>query len=122
LGDFREPGEWVTWTVSGVPAAGTYDVAFRYGAGDGDATRSFEVNGSVVNASLRFPKTSSWAAWATLHVSAALRAGTNTITLRSTSWGNYLNLDYLQVTGGTSVAPAGRLALPASVGGGVLAW
>ena len=108
--------------MGGVPAAGNYDVAFRYGAGDGDALRAFEVNGAVVTSGLRFPKTASWAAWTTLHVSASLRAGTNTITLRSTSWGNYLNLDYLQVTGGGAAAPASRLSAPASAGGGGAAW
>jgi hypothetical protein len=95
-GDFREPGEYVTWNVT-VPTARSYTLTWRYGAGDATAPRQLTINGNVVNTSLTFPKTASWAAWATRSVVVNLRAGANSVTLTAGNTWVYLNVDYLDV-------------------------
>jgi hypothetical protein len=96
VGDFREPGETVRWTVT-VSRAGTYRLTWRYAAADAAAPRRLDVNGTVVSATLTFPRTATWAAWSTTNVSVTLQPGANTVTLTAgTAWA-YQNLDYLEV-------------------------
>jgi rhamnogalacturonan endolyase len=98
VGGFRDPGQFVEWTVS-VPKAGNYKLTWRYGAGGTSTNRELRVNGKTVNASLSFPSTNTWSNWQTFSVTVALTAGTNHVRLNSNTWvsADYLNLDYLEV-------------------------
>ena len=83
-----------------VPATGNYQMAFRY-ADAYDATRTLSVNGQLVEASLAFPATGGYSAYASITSTAQLTKGANTITVAyATAQGNsgYLNLDALQLT------------------------
>jgi uncharacterized protein YegP (UPF0339 family) len=88
--------DYIEWTVS-QSQAGTYRLVFRY-ANRGPTTRPLrlELNGAVVNASLAFPVTATWSAWAEVAETVQLQAGTNKIRLTATgqSGGNF---DYLRV-------------------------
>lgn len=98
VGGFRDPGQFVDWSVS-VPKAGNYKLTWRYGAGGTSTNRELRINATTVNASLGFPSTGTWSNWQTLSVTVALTAGTNHVRLTSTTWASadYLNLDYLDV-------------------------
>ncbi|NYE19080.1 glycoside hydrolase family 76 protein [Microbacterium immunditiarum] len=91
-------GQWVDLTTS-VEKAGRYDVAFRYSAGAGDASRYLFVNGVGVVADQAFPGTASWDAWRTVTVpNVPLEAGENTISVifePGNGSRNWLNLDHL---------------------------
>ena len=84
-----------------VPKAGTYDVAWRYTAGEGTCVRSVIVNGQAQTDALTFPATPSWTAWMTARSSATLPAGKSTIGLRfdaATGSKTSLDIDQLTVT------------------------
>ena len=82
-----------------VPQAGTYDVAWRYTAGEGTCVRSVIVNGQAQAAALTFPATPSWTAWMTARSSATLPAGRSTIALRyDAAKGSKTSLDIDQLT------------------------
>ncbi len=100
-------GQYATFNVS-VSAAGSYMLAFGYSAGNGNATRSLQVNGSVVGANETFAGTPSWSSWATTAFGVQLSAGANAITLSFVSGSgssNYINLDYLDVVAGGGGPP-----------------
>jgi hypothetical protein len=98
IGDFREPGEYVMWTVNAA-TAGRYRLTWRFGAGAGATSRELSVNGAVVR-TISFPTTSTWPNWQQLSTTVDLPAGSSTVKLRSASWAGaaYLNLDYVDVT------------------------
>ncbi|WP_267640263.1 glycoside hydrolase family 97 catalytic domain-containing protein [Haloarchaeobius amylolyticus] len=87
----REPeGATVTFTVTDVPSAGTYDVHLRYASDGSDNTQAVVDNGNpeatlVVNGSARqlTPSfTDYWDDWAVHTVSVDLDAGDNTVAVR----------------------------------------
>jgi hypothetical protein len=94
----------VALTVTGVPAAGDYQVQVRYANGQAGSqpvqTRTMTVtaNGATpVTATL--PPTSGWDYWRTTSVRVALRAGTNTVTLGCpTEQSCNVNVDTVAVT------------------------
>jgi uncharacterized delta-60 repeat protein len=95
--DFVNPsGDAAAFAVS-VPAAGLYDLEFRYANGSA-AARSMQlaVNGAVAQAKLAFAPTGAWATWKTLTVRVALAAGTNAVRLAATGQSGP-NLDALNV-------------------------
>jgi hypothetical protein len=97
VGDFRELGESITWTVNS-PAAGSATLTWRYGAGNAAVARTLTVNGKALG-SVNFPKTSGWANWRTVTFMVTLRAGANTVRIAVANANtNYLNVDYLDVT------------------------
>ncbi len=79
------------------PAAGTYRIATRYGAGAGTASRAVIINGTNKGA-LTFPSTPGWSDWNTTDAAFQLAAGTNTIRIQTQS-GSYgwVNLDTITV-------------------------
>ncbi|MFM7534993.1 MAG: LamG-like jellyroll fold domain-containing protein, partial [Acidimicrobiales bacterium] len=99
----------LTWTVN-VPFTGYYLLQFRYGAGDGPAIRRLDVNGSQHTAALTFPGTTGWGNWTdSSPVTVSLRAGANTIRLRTdTAAGSTraLTLDQMTVIQTAGGAPA----------------
>ena len=82
----------VTWTITNVPAVGSYNVSFGYYLPYGDKPQFLWVNG-VSNSIIDFaPPISTWQATS---VTVALNAGTNTISIIG-SYG-YMYFDYLEL-------------------------
>ncbi|UEM07894.1 glycoside hydrolase family 88 protein (plasmid) [Skermanella rosea] len=98
---FQEAGSYVEWLVT-VPRAVTATLVIRYANGStGSRPMAVRVNGSVVDAALSFPATGSWPSWATRSLTAALRAGSNTVRLTATTGSGGPNIDLLDVNDGT---------------------
>jgi hypothetical protein len=95
--DFSHPaGDAVEFAVD-APAAGAYELAFRYAnAGTGTRTTDLYVNGARMPQGVAFARTASWSDWAVQRVTVALTAGANTVRLQ-TSGQNGPNLDSLSV-------------------------
>jgi len=92
-------GQWVDFLVD-VPAAGSYDLTFRYAAGAGAASRRVYVNGANAVADQSFASTGAWTTYATQGVTVSLPAGASTVSLiYDSSLGStgYVNLDRLTV-------------------------
>ena len=91
---FANAGDAVEFDVQ-VPAAGTYDVDFKYSSAAGAASRRVYVNGTNIQ-NLSMPATADWDTWGTATASLTLNAGLNRIKLQYDS-GNALgvNLDSL---------------------------
>ncbi|MEV4641343.1 TIM-barrel domain-containing protein [Actinoplanes sp. NPDC049548] len=86
LAGLERTGAGVALTVTGVPAAGDYQVQLRYANGQAGSqpvqTRTMSVtanDAAPVTATL--PPTSGWDYWRTASVVVPLRSGTNTVTL-----------------------------------------
>lgn len=81
--------DFIKWTVY-VPTAGNYSLNFKY-ASTTVRPLKLTINGVVVNASVPFPSTTSFAIWGNYATTQLLNAGTNTITLTAigSSGGNF---------------------------------
>ncbi|BCE03255.1 endo-1,4-beta-xylanase [Marinicellulosiphila megalodicopiae] len=91
-------GAAMGWAID-VSAAGTYDIEFRYANG-GAAARTAQVSANGSNQSISFAAdANNWAAWKTQSVDLALTAGTNYITLTSTTADGLANIDSVTVSG-----------------------
>jgi Glycosyl hydrolases family 31/Carbohydrate binding module (family 6) len=108
-------GATATWSVLGVPAAGTGTVTVRYANGSGStSSMSLVVNGQTYPLSL--PATGGWGTWSTITQNVTLNAGTNTVvTTCPNSAACNLNVDTVGVT---AVGAAPQPALPAGQLGG----
>jgi uncharacterized repeat protein (TIGR02543 family) len=95
----------VTWKVT-TPAAGTYNLVWRYAnAGSKSSTSGrVMVNGATALASVSFPKTTSWSTWTTAAASVTLAAGINTVRLETTTASEFANIDWIEVTGNNPAA------------------
>ncbi|HEY3868321.1 MAG TPA: TIM-barrel domain-containing protein [Actinocrinis sp.] len=106
-------GSTATWSVLGVPAAGSGSVTVRYDNGSGATSlMSLVVNGQTYPLSL--PATGSWNSWSTVTQTVNLNAGSNSVeTTCPNSPACNLTVDTIGVTavGGTPQAalPAGQL-------------
>jgi hypothetical protein len=88
--------DYVQWSAT-VPTAGNYTLTFRYSMGNTPRTLAISVNGTTVNGSLTFPRTTTWTTWTTISIPATLTAGTNLI--RATAIGSSgPNLDQLVIS------------------------
>jgi hypothetical protein len=94
----------IVWNFT-VPAAGYYQLGFRYALDSGSRPLLVRVNGAVAAASLPFPATGLWSTWRVATTGAVLKAGTNTVTLLSIG-SNGANIDYLVVGAGSTITPA----------------
>jgi hypothetical protein len=83
--------DYIEWTVT-VPAAGQYNLQFRYGLASGNRPLRISVNGSVAVSSLSFPATGSFSTWSTVSTIVTLNSGANTV--RATAIGCII--DYLK--------------------------
>ncbi|NUT35505.1 MAG: carbohydrate-binding protein, partial [Hamadaea sp.] len=91
-------GSGITCTVS-VTAAGSFPVEIRYAnGGTADRPMSLSANGGAAQA-VAFPVTGAWTTWSTRTATVALVAGSNTLTLTSTTAGGGPNLDRLRLFG-----------------------
>ncbi|WIX75106.1 glycoside hydrolase family 31 protein [Amycolatopsis carbonis] len=105
------------FTVTGVPANGSYDLQLRYAdatAVSGQTqptTLSLQVDGAAPT-SLTLPATSSWNSWRTTAVPVKLAAGTNTVRLGCPDSTNcHLNVDTVAITRPHSALLAPHAAL-----------
>jgi predicted alpha-1,6-mannanase (GH76 family) len=92
-------GQSVEFAVQ-VAVAGNYRLTFDYAAAAGEARRAVLINGAATLPTLAFPSTGSWDVWSEIGATVALRAGTNSITVRYDAGGGsaqYLNLDRLRI-------------------------
>jgi hypothetical protein len=90
-------GDYIEWTVS-VPAAGSYNLSFKYAFGGGSSRPlQISINGNVLVPSLDFPATGSTAVYRTVSIPVTLLDDINTI--RATAIGaSGGNMDSLTVT------------------------
>ncbi len=96
-------GQYVTFTFT--VGDGPASLGLRYSAGNGDASRKIELDGSVLSANQTFPGTDDWNWWSMLTLHPRLTPGTHTLKVwmdRDSGSSQYLNLDNLWVTGGTT--------------------
>lgn len=93
-------GNYIEWSVH-APAAGTYDLQWRYANGTTtDRTGTVSVGGSAQATNISFAGTGAWATWALSPVvSVDLEAGNNSIQLIAETSGGLANIDWMEVTG-----------------------
>ncbi|SKC61487.1 PQQ-dependent sugar dehydrogenase [Ohtaekwangia koreensis] len=93
--------DYVQWSAANIPSAGTYTLTFRYSMGNTPRSLAISVNGTTINPSLTFPRTTTWTTWTTVSLTASLNAGTNLI--RATAIGSSgPNLDHLVISSGAA--------------------
>lgn len=68
------------WTIN-LPAAGTYDLAFRYSLAYGNRPLRVVVNDRTIKEALDFPHTGAWNRWEEVSMTADLAEGVNVIAL-----------------------------------------
>ncbi|MTD54495.1 carbohydrate-binding protein [Amycolatopsis sp. RM579] len=119
LAGLEQAGASDALTVTGVPAAGKYDLQVRYANAAADPapiqprTVTVEV-GNAAPATVTLAPTSSWNSWRTIAVPVQLAAGTNTVTLGCPDAAScHLNVDTFAVT-----APGSPLLAPHAALGG----
>ncbi|GHJ44164.1 hypothetical protein Cs7R123_15060 [Catellatospora sp. TT07R-123] len=100
-------GSYVQWTVT-ASSAGSATVAIRYSNGTTTGRPAdIAVNGTVVAAASAFGGTTNWDTWATKTLTVNLNAGSNTVRVTATTANGTANLDYLDLTiGSTGTGPA----------------
>lgn len=77
--------------------SGTHDFEFRYALASGDRPLEIRINGEVIEESLSFPSTGSWANWSyTERISGMLNAGNNTLRATIADYKG-ANVDHLKV-------------------------
>ncbi|MET9955137.1 cellulase family glycosylhydrolase [Streptomyces sp. NPDC006339] len=99
-------GGHVEWKVDAA-AAGTGTLTLRYANG-GTVGRPMDitVNGTLVADEKAFAPTGAWTTWSTTSLTAALRAGTNTVRATATTANGGPNVDHLAVDTATTPPPA----------------
>lgn len=112
-------GGYVEWAVDSA-GAGTATLGLRYANGTtANRPMTITVNGAAVASNKAFNGTGAWTSWSTTTLSAALRAGANTIRATATTANGGPNVDHLTVDaattppapGATPVGVNGRLAV-----------
>ncbi|MFJ3904856.1 cellulase family glycosylhydrolase [Streptomyces sp. NPDC090025] len=108
-------GSYVQWNVNAA-AAGSTKLTLRYANGTTvDRPMDISVNGTVVAAAKSFAGTGAWTTWASTTVTAALKAGANTVRATATTANGGPNVDSLAADGATTPPPTGTT--PAAVNG-----
>ncbi|GAA1617402.1 carbohydrate-binding protein [Actinoplanes couchii] len=110
--------------------AGNATLTIRYANGNAvDRTAAISVNGTVVQATSPFATTGGWNRWTSVTLTAALRAGSNTVRIAATSAGGLANIDYLDVDVANTAAARrmetlgrGVVAVRASASSVLVAW
>jgi hypothetical protein len=103
-------GAYAQFTVN-APAAGTATLDVRFANGTtGSRPASLIVNGATVQ-SVSFDGTAAWDAWTTRTLTVTVNAGSNTIRLNPTGATGLPNLDYVDLTTGTTTPPPAGDAL-----------
>ncbi|GAA1608633.1 TIM-barrel domain-containing protein [Actinoplanes couchii] len=99
LAGLEGTGDGAAFTVTGVPAAGTYQVQLRYANGPAGNAPLQARTVSVGTATATLAPTSGWDFWRTQAVKVSLKAGTNTVALGCpTAESCHVNVDTIAVT------------------------
>ncbi len=101
-------GQYVTFSFT--VGAGSTNLALRYSAGDGSASRKLILDGSVWMDDAPFAATSDWGTWSTSTFNTTLTSGTHQLeVLFDSAAGSHqhMNLDNLEVTRVSTSAPPG---------------
>jgi hypothetical protein len=102
-----DSGTYIEWVVN-VPAAGSYELDYRYANNSTNRPLAITVNGLIVKNDLAFARTASWTSWTTTGTTATLNAGMNTV--RATTTGlSGPNIDHLVITSAGGVAPIDQM-------------
>jgi dextranase len=96
--NFETEGDYITFQVA-VASDGEYPVTIRYGIDAVPVTRQLWVNDSEVPQTVAFSPTGGWEMFKTQDVSTTLRAGINTITLKSGLSDSGMKVDGLRIGG-----------------------
>jgi hypothetical protein len=94
-------GQFVTFSFNAT--GGATSLALRYSAGNGDATRKIEIDGTVKAAAQVFAGTATWSSWSKVSLGTNLTRGLHTLKIwfdQPTGSTSYLNLDNLSVKTG----------------------
>lgn len=95
---FDTEGDFIRFTVN-VPADGEYPVAVRYGIEAAPVVRELWVNDGTAPVTVEFAATGAWEMFKDKTVALPLKAGANTITLRSPASDTGMKVDRLQADG-----------------------
>ena len=120
--DYGQVGASDTWSLSGVPAAGTYPLQVRYAnGGTVNRTLSVRANNAVVG-QITLPPTPNWNAWSVATLDVPLAAGANSVGIGCAAGdGCNSNVDSVAVTapGGAYpvAAPPAPVTQPGQLGG-----
>ncbi|MEV6650163.1 cellulase family glycosylhydrolase [Streptomyces sp. NPDC051219] len=106
-------GSYLQWTVDAAQA-GPANLSLRFANGTtANRPMTITVNGATAATDKAFPGTGAWTSWFTTSVTAALKAGSNTVRATATTANGGPNVDHLTVD--TAPAPDGRP--PAEING-----
>ncbi len=103
-------GQYVNFSFTS--AGGPTNLALRYGAGNGTATRKIDLDGRVLSADQEFPATANWSTWSSVSLRTTLTPGRHTVKVwmdQDAGSYEYLNLDNLTISP-ILVIPAGSSA------------
>ena len=121
--DYGQVSAADAWSVTGVPAAGSYEMQVRYANG-GTQTRtlSVQVNNTIVG-QFTLPPTAGWDSWSTATAAVQLNAGTNTVgTICAAGDGCNVNLDSVAVTAPAGTYPTASPPPPVTEPGQLGGW
>ncbi len=96
-------GQYVTFAFRAAGGPGQTVLSLRYSAGNGDATRKLELDGSVIAANQNFPATADWNTWSKISVGVTLTKGLHTLKVwfdQGAGSNNFINLDNANVKTG----------------------
>ncbi len=103
--DFGGNGTWIEWNNITAPAAGRYQLQFRFANGGANARgAAVLVNGQSAG-TLRFAITGTWTQWSTDTAAVSLREGKNTVRVLANTSSGGPNLDRLDVVA-TDLCPS----------------
>lgn len=103
--DFGGNGTWIEWNNIAAPAAGRYDLRFRYANADsGNRAAAILVNGASVG-TVPFAGTGDWTIWSTASISVSLARGNNTIRVLANTGVGGPNVDRVDVVA-TDLCPS----------------
>ncbi|HEV3355945.1 MAG TPA: TIM-barrel domain-containing protein [Pseudonocardiaceae bacterium] len=121
--DYGQIGATDTWSVTGVPSAGSYPLQVRYANG-GTVSRTFTVraNNTTIG-QITLPPTASWDTWGTAAIDIPLNAGTDSVALTCASGdGCNSNLDSVAVTTPNAAYPTASAPPPVTQPGQLGGW
>jgi hypothetical protein len=108
---YKNPyNDFIEWTVD-VPSSGSYNLIFRYANDSWPRPLELKVNGSVKEASLKFPATGAWTNWEVVSSTQSLNAGENIIRLTAIGLSGS-NIDELRVEEGISALNESTNVIP----------
>ncbi|KAA2256090.1 DUF5110 domain-containing protein [Solihabitans fulvus] len=120
---FTGAGAQISWSTTGIPAAGDYAVSFRYAnstGGDGqNTTRTVSLTANGTTSRVSLPTTANWDTWAVASTTVHLAAGTDPVSIAcGTGDSCNVNVDSIAVTAVGAGYPTPPTAPPSAALGG----